>query len=173
MGGRVIVAVRQLAGDGHADRLVGASFRRRYSGGWSDRWGCWSYRLSDDVGQPDGRGRMVYRWSDGDGQSDGWTGMTDRLAVAWMDSVTDLRVGRQTVGAGRMTDGLVARQTDVLKDGRVMRQMYRRSGWGEGARWGCKATYSLLRVGGPLDWCRRFLGSVESCRCNWAAKKHI
>ena len=44
-------------------------------------------------------------------------------------------------------------------------------GWGGGARWGCKATYSLLMVGGPLDWYRRGLGSVESRRCNWAARK--
>ena len=125
-GGRVVVAVRQSAGDGHAGRLIGASYRWCDSGRWSDGWGCWSYRLSDDVGQPDGHGRMVYRWSDGDGQADGWTGMTDGLAVAWTDSATDLRVDRQTVGAGRMTDGLVAPQTDMLKDGRVMRQTYRR-----------------------------------------------
>ena len=44
-------------------------------------------------------------------------------------------------------------------------------GWGGGARWGCKATYSLLTVEGPLDRCRRDLGSVESHRCNWAARK--
>ena len=93
--------------------------------------------------------------------------------MGWTDSATDLRGDRQTVGAVGMTDGLVARQTDVLKDGRVARLTYRRSGGGGGggARWGWKATYSLLMVGGPLDQCRRGLGSVESCRCNWAAKK--
>ena len=47
-------------------------------------------------------------------------GMMDRLAVGWTDRSTDLRVDRQTVGAGGMTDGLVARQADVLKDGRVV-----------------------------------------------------
>ena len=51
MGGRVVVAVRQSAGDGHADGLIGASYRWWDGGGWSDR-----------------RGRMVCRWCDGDGQ---------------------------------------------------------------------------------------------------------
>ena len=103
-----------------------------------------------------------------DGLYDGRAGMTDGLSVGWTDSATDLRGGRQTVG---MTDGWVAQQTVVLKDGQVVRQTYRRSGGGEGARWGCKATYSLLMVGEPLDQCRRGLGSVESRRCSWAARK--
>ena len=42
-----------------------------------------------------------------DGSYDGWTGRTDGLAVVRTDSVTDLQVDRQTVGAGGMTDGLV------------------------------------------------------------------
>ena len=88
--------------------------------------------------------------------------MTDGLSVGWTDSATDLRGDRQTVGAVVMTDGQVAQQTDMLKDRLVVRQTYRRSGGGEGTRWGCKATYSLLMVGGPLDWCRRGLGSVVS-----------
>ena len=58
--------------------------------------------------------------------------MTDRLAITRMDSVTDLRGDRQTVGTGRVTDRLVTRQTDMLKDGQVVRQMYRRSGGGKG-----------------------------------------
>ena len=33
---------------------------------------------------------------------DGQMGMMDGLAVGWMDSVTDLWVDRQTVGAGGM-----------------------------------------------------------------------
>ena len=122
-----------------------------------------------------------------DGVTGGWTDssydrravMTDGLSVGWTDSATALWGDRQTVGAVGMTDGGVARQTVVLKDGWVMQQTYRRSGGGggggggggEGARWGCKATYSLLMVGGPLDRCRRGLGSVESRRCNWAARK--
>ena len=52
-------------------------------------------------------------------------GMRDGLSVGWTDSVTDLRGDRQTVGAVRMTDGQVARQTDVEKDRRVVRQTYR------------------------------------------------
>ena len=91
-----------------------------------------------------------------------WVGQTVRLTCGVID-----RLG--WVG-GRM-DRLVARQTDKEKDRWVVQQTYRRSGWGEGARWGCKATYSLLMVGGPLDWGRRGLGSVESHRCNWAARK--
>ena len=86
-----------------------------------------------------------------DGLCDGWAGMTDVLSVGWTDSATDLRGDRQTVGAVGMTDGLVAQQTDVEKDGRIVQQTYRRSGGGGGARWGCKATYSLLMVGGPLE----------------------
>ena len=106
-----------------------------------------------------------------DGSCDGRAGMTDGLLVGWTDSATDLRGDRQTVGAVGMTDGLVARQTDVLKDRLVVRQTYRRLGGGEGSRWGCKATYSLLMVGGPQDRCRRGLGSVVSRRCNCAARK--
>ena len=81
----------------------------------------------------------------------------------WNQGVAQRRAG--------MTDGLVARQTDVERDGRFMRQTYRRSGGVGEARWGCKATYSLLMVGGPLDRCRRGLGRVESRRCNCAARK--
>ena len=81
-----------------------------------------------------------------DGSCDGRAGMTDGLSVGWTDSATDLRGDRQTLGAVGMTDGLVARQTDVEKDGWFVRQTYRRSGGG--ARWGWKATYSLLMVGG-------------------------
>ena len=51
---------------------------------------------------------------------DGRTGMTDGLVMGWMDSVTDLCVDRQTVGAGGMMDGLVTRQTDMVKYGRVV-----------------------------------------------------
>ena len=58
--------------------------------------------------------------------------MTDGLTMGRTDSVTDLQVDRQTVGAGELTDGLVTRQTDALKDGWVVRQTYRRSGGGEG-----------------------------------------
>ena len=60
--------------------------------------------------------------------------MTDGLAVGWTDSATDLRGDRQTVWVGGRTDGLVTRQTDMEKDGRVVRQTYRGSGGGEGAR---------------------------------------
>ena len=43
-----------------------------------------------------------------------------------------------------------------------------------GATWGCKATGSLRRIGGPLEWGRRDLENVESHRCNWAAiKTHL
>ena len=63
-----------------------------------------------------------------DGVMGGWTdclydrqtGMTDGLAMGWTDRATDLRVDRWTVGAVGMTDGLVARQTVMLKDGRVV-----------------------------------------------------
>ena len=44
-----------------------------------------------------------------------------------------------------MTDGHVEGQTGRATDVQTI-------GWGGGARWGCKATYSLLMVGGPLDW---------------------
>ena len=71
---------------------------------------------SDDVGQPDRHGRMVYRQSDSDSQS----GMMDGLPMVWTDSATDLRVDKQMVGAGGMTDGLVAQQTDVGKDRQVV-----------------------------------------------------
>ena len=76
---------------------------------------------SHNEGQPDRQGKMVYRWLDGDGLSDRWiagltggvtdrhvidelmgwwtdwsydrwTGMIDKLAVLWTDSVTDLWV---------------------------------------------------------------------------------
>ena len=67
-----------------------------------------------------------------DGSYDGWAGMTDGLSVGWTDSATDLRGDRQTVGAVRMTDGWVAQQNGVVKDRQVVRQMYRRSGGGEG-----------------------------------------
>ena len=67
-----------------------------------------------------------------DGLYDGWAGMTDGLSGEWTDSATALRGDRQTVGAVGMTDGWVARQTVTLKDGRVVRQTYRRSGGGEG-----------------------------------------
>ena len=64
----------------------------------------------------------------------GWTdgGMTDRLSVGWTDSATDCWGDTQTVGAVGMTDGRVAQQAVVLKDGQVVRQTYRRSGGGEG-----------------------------------------
>ena len=39
---------------------------------------------------------------------DGWMGITDGLAMGRMDSATELRVDRQTVGAAGRTDGLVA-----------------------------------------------------------------
>ena len=65
-----------------------------------------------------------------DGSGDGQAGMTDGLSGGWTDSATDLRGDRQTVGAVRRTDGLVARQTDVEKDGRFVRQTYRRLGGG-------------------------------------------
>ena len=55
-----------------------------------------------------------------DGLYDGQMGMTDGLAVVWMDSATDLRVDRQTAGAGGMTYGLVVQQTDMVKDRRVV-----------------------------------------------------
>ena len=74
--------------------------------------------------------RVTGGWTDG--SYDGQAGMTDGLSVGWMDSATDLWGERQTVGAAGMTDGRVARQTDVLKDGRLVRQTYRRSGGGEG-----------------------------------------
>ena len=35
-GGRVVVAVRQSAGDGHADGLIDVSYRWCDGGGWSD-----------------------------------------------------------------------------------------------------------------------------------------
>ena len=63
---------------------------------------------------------------------DGQEGMTDRLAGGWTDSVTDLRVDRQTVGAVGMPDGRVAQQADVLKDGRVGQQIYRQLSGGRG-----------------------------------------
>ena len=66
-----------------------------------------------------------------DGLYDRRAGMTDGLSVGWTESATDLRGERQTVGAVRMMDGRVARQTDVLKDGLVVRQTYRRSAGGE------------------------------------------
>ena len=66
MGRRVVVVVRQLAGDGHADGLIGVSYRRCDSGGWSD--GC---------------GRMVCRWSDGDRRFDRLVLMVD----VWSDDV--------------------------------------------------------------------------------------
>ena len=55
-----------------------------------------------------------------DGSYDGQAGMMDGLAIGRMDSVTDLRVDRQTGGAVGMTDRLVACQTVVWKDGRVV-----------------------------------------------------
>ena len=73
--------------------------------------------------------RVMGGWTDD--AYDGRAGMTDRLSVGWTDSATYLRGERQTVGAVGMTDGQVARQTDVLKDGLVMRHTYRRSGGGE------------------------------------------
>ena len=63
-----------------------------------------------------------------DGSYDGRVGMTDGLSVGWTDSATDLGGDRQTVGAV----GMMARQTVMLKDGRVVRQTYRRSGGGKG-----------------------------------------
>ena len=53
--GRVIVAVRQLAGDGQAgdgqaDRLIGVSYRRWDGGGWSDGLVGVSYRWWDGSG---------------------------------------------------------------------------------------------------------------------------
>ena len=55
---------------------------------------------------------------------------------------------------GRTTDCRVEGRTGGATDVQTI-------GWGgEGARWGCKATYSLLMVGGPLDRCRRGLGKV-------------
>ena len=62
MGGQVIVAVRQLAGDRHADGLIGASYRWCNDGGWSDGW-------SDDIGQPDGW--CTDCWTVTDGLMDG------------------------------------------------------------------------------------------------------
>ena len=47
-------------------------------------------------------------------------GMMDGLTMGQTDSATDLRVDSQTVSTGRWMDGMVARQTDVLKDGRVV-----------------------------------------------------
>ena len=81
MGGRVVVAVRQSAGDRHADGLisitygwsdglVGVSYRRWDSRAWSDGLVLMVDVWSDNVGQPDGHGRMVCRRSDGDGRSD-------------------------------------------------------------------------------------------------------
>ena len=107
--------------------------------------------------------RVMQGWADG--SYEGQAGMTDGLSVGWTDSATTLRGDRQIVVVGGWMDRLVARQTDVEKDGRLVQQTYRRLGGGV-ARWGCKATYLLLMVGGPIDWCRRGLGSVESRRCN-------
>ena len=60
-----------------------------------------------------------------DGLYDGRAEMVDRLSVGWTDSATALRGDRQTVGAVGMTYGLVAQQTDVEKDGWLVRQTYR------------------------------------------------
>ena len=105
-----------------------------------------------------------------DGSEDGWTGRTDGLSMAQTDSATDLRGDRQMGElVGGWTDWLHDRLTGRRTDGSCDRHT---DDWvGEGARWGCKATYSLLMVGGPLDWCKRGLGSVESRRCNWATRK--
>ena len=62
--------------------------------------------------------RVMGGWTDG--SYDGRVGMTDGLSVGWTDSATDLRGDRQTVGAVGMTDGRVAQQNGVVKDGRVM-----------------------------------------------------
>ena len=64
------MAVRQSAGDGQADILIGVSYRRCDGGGWSNGQVGVSCRRGD-VGQPDRRGRMVYRRSDSDRRSDG------------------------------------------------------------------------------------------------------
>ena len=63
-----------------------------------------------------------------------------------------------------MMDALAMVRTDSATDLRVDRQTV-------GAAVGLQG-YTFISEGrGPLDQCRRGLGSVESHRCNWAAKK--
>ena len=75
------MVVRQSAGDGHADGLIGVTYRRWDGGRWSDGLVLMVDVWSDDIGRPDRRGRMVYRWSDGYGWSDGrFAGLTGGVA---------------------------------------------------------------------------------------------
>ena len=128
-GGQGVVTVRQSDGDGHADGLIGSSYRWLDGDGWSDRlrgssyrWldgDGWSDRLvyrvgewSDDVGHPDGHGKMVYRWSDWDGRSDGQiVGLTGGVTDCWTDCAYDVQTG--------MMDRLAVVQTDSATDLRV------------------------------------------------------
>ena len=74
--------------------------------------------------------RVTGGWTDG--SYDGQAGMTDGLSMGWTDNATDVWGDRQTMGAVGMTDGRVAQQAVVLKDGRVVRLTYRRAGGGKG-----------------------------------------